>query len=602
MDDAGLQEELDVDGYMDDLKVHGMGQTIEFCQKRQPGARYLCPYGCGKLVAMRTIDYHKNNGCGRKTESAFNNPDLKKRYYCCGVCYVEFVTRFEFHAHLRMEHDVHPDIHQLHFKDRTTFDRFVRWLEMEGGAHFRHKSGTKRRQRGKGIFMACNRSGYVNSNQIPMNRERTGPFRLGYSCTAYIHATEFADGRVSAEVCGDHYGHDARMRLPNIIKYIVAHKQLEGETNSEIIGYLRRHFLNFAHDNIYAQRICFVDHEELKSIFLSYTKKWDAAGMIPQKCEIWEEELLDRAGIVREGVPRLRDYNEKTTSDIAVEEQWPRPRVFVAKIRAEDGSLVPIDMTRADEGGETSLLSANGFIPDAEGNGVDDTRYDDIDVDEYTEEPYEERGIEDANDEYSNRIIRHDVRVEVETPSSSRLENVGAEKNKHEDLYEEEQIILENPNEDVVIVDDDIKMQMEQRNIPGTSHEDHMEQVGMIDCPSSRLTNSFLEEIEAFKLDLLKKSSTMNITNLRSLFIRFQTLHNSLMDKVLEDNKPITVFPNRNRLAYRPGKSLDKHEPAHAQYGRGDITLLPIADELSDDEALTEPCRHEMNYNANFWS
>lgn len=38
---------------------------------------------------------------------------------------------------------------------------------------------------------------------------------------------------------------------------------------------------------------------------------------IPTTCEIWEEELLDLVGIVREGVPRVRPLDEKTTDEIA---------------------------------------------------------------------------------------------------------------------------------------------------------------------------------------------------------------------------------------------------------------------------------------------
>lgn len=46
--------------------------------------------------------------------------------------------------------------------------------------------------------------------------------------------------RVSIEMCGDHYGHDVRMRLPPIIKSIIAQRQMEGESNADIIDYLRR--------------------------------------------------------------------------------------------------------------------------------------------------------------------------------------------------------------------------------------------------------------------------------------------------------------------------------------------------------------------------
>ncbi|XGW02873.1 hypothetical protein V3C99_014700 [Haemonchus contortus] len=282
LEDIGAIEEVDVGGYeLVDAKRDSV--VIETQPRRHPtaGIRNRCPYGCGKLIALRTIDYHRTNG------------------------------------------------------------RFVRWLELKGGAHFRHKSGSKRRQRGKGIFMACNRSGFVNSsNATGSERDRIGPYRMGHTCTAYIHGTQHADGRVSIEMCGDHYGHDIRMRLPPIIKSIIAQRQMEGESSADIIDYLRQHFLPYANENIYAQRACLVDNEELRTIHVTTTKKWEVEG-IPTTCEIWEEELLDMVGIVREGVPRVRPLNEKTTEEIAEQQNWPRPIVFTAKVRTKTGEFVP---------------------------------------------------------------------------------------------------------------------------------------------------------------------------------------------------------------------------------------------------------------------
>lgn len=294
------------------------------------------------MIALRTIDYHRTNGCrpGPAKDETFGDT-TKKRYYCCGVCFMEFVTRMSFHEHLSIEHDVHPQIHELTFGNMDEFKRFVRWLELKGGAHFRHKSGSKRRQRGKGIFMACNRSGFVNScNATGSDRDRVGPYRMGHTCTAYIHGTQHADGRVSIEMCGDHYGHDVRMRLPPIIKSIIAQRQMEGASSANIIDYLREHFLPYANENIYAQRACLVDNEELRSIHITSTKKWEVEG-IPTTCEIWEEELLDLVGIVREGVPRVRPLDEKTTDEIAELQNWPRPVVFTAKVRLKTGEYVP---------------------------------------------------------------------------------------------------------------------------------------------------------------------------------------------------------------------------------------------------------------------
>ncbi|WKY11579.1 hypothetical protein Q1695_003282 [Nippostrongylus brasiliensis] len=345
-EDIGAIEEVDVGRYeLYDAKQRD-SLSVPAVPRRHPtaGVRNRCPYGCGKMVALRTIDYHRTNGCRPSLAKDEKFGDItRKRYYCCGVCFMEFVTRASFHEHLSAEHDVHPQIHSMTFASMDEFKRFVRWLELKGGAHFRYKSGSKRRQRGKGIFMACNRSGFVKSNSATgSERDRVGPYRMGHTCTAFIHGTQHASGRVTIEMCGDHYGHDVRMRLPPIIKSIIAQRQMEGESSADIIEYLRQHFLPFASENIYAQRACLVDNEELRTIHSTVTKKWEIEG-IPSTCEIWEEELLDMVGIVREGVPRVRPAEEKTTDELAEEQNWPRPVAFVAKVRLKNGEFVPHD-------------------------------------------------------------------------------------------------------------------------------------------------------------------------------------------------------------------------------------------------------------------
>ena len=137
---------------------------------------------------------------------------------------------------------------------------------------------------------------------------------------------------ISIEFCGDHYGHDARMRLPNIIKQLIAQKQMDGETFMEIINYLRSlsicyvllyiltgQFAPFANDCIYAQRVCLVDLDELRTLLVTTTRKWEQTG-IPPECEIWEEEFLEKAGITREGVPRIRKEGDKSTEELAKEQ------------------------------------------------------------------------------------------------------------------------------------------------------------------------------------------------------------------------------------------------------------------------------------------
>lgn len=162
---------------------------------------------------------------------------------------------------------------------------------------------------------------------------------------------------MSAEFCGDHYAHDARMRLPNVIKYIIAQKQMEQSSPMEIIGFLRHHFLSISADNIYAQRVCFVDTDELKTLLVSCTKKWSREG-IPKSIEVWEEELIDKVGIEWPPVSmrsphRFTEPRKPTTTEIAIQEHWPRPRVFVGKNRRDHLMAFPLgDVSQSSSGYE----------------------------------------------------------------------------------------------------------------------------------------------------------------------------------------------------------------------------------------------------------
>ncbi|CAD6191616.1 unnamed protein product [Caenorhabditis auriculariae] len=601
-DDQGL-DVVDVgDAYMGDVKLEFNPTET----KRNTGARYLCPYGCGKLVALRTIDYHKNNGCGRRmNESLVTNPDIKKRYYCCGVCFTEFVTRQEFHAHLRIEHDVHPEIHHVNFKDRATFDRFLRWLEMEGGAHFRHKSGSKRRGRGKGIFLACNRSGYVSSssNSDPA-RDRTGPFRLGFSCTAFVHGTEHEDGHVSADVCGDHYGHDSRMRLPNVIKYIIGQKQLDGEPSSDIIAYLRDHFTQFASENIFAQRICFVDNEELKNIYACNTKKWETRG-VPTGCEIWEEELLDRAGITRNGAQRLRAYNEKTTQELALDEDWPRPRVFVAKIRSESGMLVPLSDPRLQDCDSSVQATYFSHQPAV------DTRYVEMEEVEYADENFEhieEEVIQDGA--YEMKANDDGLKVPVNVIREEQVETVV--RSSHDHAVDEPQTItvetVDGKEYEEYVRADGTEMQVVlEEDVSGGKHSMYMETMqnghAQNEIGQHNLTDQILIELDEFRETLIEKRATgVSLATLRSSYVRLRSIHSALISDKPGENATV-IYPQDGRASYRPGRvASSEHEELRKLYSRGDVTLLPIEDELSDDEPLAATARHGFNYNPNFWS
>ncbi|EGT55155.1 hypothetical protein CAEBREN_15331 [Caenorhabditis brenneri] len=612
LDDHHLEDDMNVDHYME--------------LQKQPPPRYLCPYGCQKLIASRTIDYHKNNGCGRRNDSTATQAELKKRFYCCGACCAEFVVRSDFHAHLRIEHDVHPEINNIEFPDRQTFDRFKYWLESEGGAHFRHKSGSKRRGRGKGIFLACNRSGNTGQEKAHLpGPERTGPFRLGFTCTAYIHATEHDDGHVTAEFCGDHYGHDARMRLPNVIKYIIAQKQIEMCSPMEIIGYLRHHFLNLASTNIYAQRICYVDAEELKSIHVSCTKKWKLDG-IPRAMELWEEELLEKVGIEWPESDLPHSFNEPrklTTTDIARQEGWPRPRVFVAKCRREDGVLVAYDLP---PGGVQQSAIQDDYEPEMfmemgdERYPIDEAYIPEDQLVVGEEEEVQNVVVSQSYRDHPEMLKLEDGDVSVEVENEVIVTTVDS--NDQIISEEKEHVVMQSPSQEQIVIvdgDEDEEIDIHHHQL---QHQHHRHQHQHLrqdhdDLNESRSSNvveryieankantleEILEEIEAFKHTVLKRAEQTSPNNLKSLLVRFQALHQSAMEK--EHNPAsgsVTVFPNRAKYLYRPGKGLEKSED-YLNRGSGEISLQPIEDEISDDEELMVAAATVMPFNASIWN
>lgn len=193
------------------------------------------------------------------------------------------------------------------------------------------------------------------------------------------------------------------MRLPNAIKYLIAQKQMEGATTPEIIGFLRHHFMNLSAENIYAQRVCFVDSDELKGIQMSCTKKWMREG-IPKDIDIWEEELLDRAGIMwpppTGNSPQYPRVPKPTTMEIAVQNRWPRPRVFQAKTRRSDGAMVPFDMI--SNGQEVAEVPNDEYAQE----DIDEARFIEMEMADYEEEGYPHEEIVVGDEEEVEEVVR----------------------------------------------------------------------------------------------------------------------------------------------------------------------------------------------------
>uniref|UniRef100_A0A1I7XM20 SET domain-containing protein n=1 Tax=Heterorhabditis bacteriophora TaxID=37862 RepID=A0A1I7XM20_HETBA len=499
-DDIGALEEVDVgDSYNTAIK----NDDFESEQKqRRPsvGPRNRCPYGCGKMIAARTIDYHRTNGCRPNQEEPFG---LNLNIIFLNVSILIFLT----------------------ITRETTFMHY--------------------------------RSGFVNSNSVSGDpaRDRTGPFRIGYTCTAYIHGTHHADG-VTIEMCGDHYGHDARMRLPQVVKYIIAQKQMEGEHNVDIVDYLRRHFMPFVMENIYAQRICLVDLEELRTLSVTSTKKWELLG-IPSDCEIWEEELLDRAGIVREGVPRLRQLHEKTTQQIAEEENWPRPRVFTAKIRLPNGEFAPIEnnarLNGEDEMNTTAsrrriVSNLNSQCPSLGGSFMDSSAFDG--AVSFVDIETKRKRLNSDGDNMANG---------VDEDHTSLLDDLNHARDEFVDVESTTESNKNNSHNPFSKIGNGVEGEI----LKGVS-------------PSKQfILNQLLSEVDIFKAHIKNSSSSMPTRALQSLLLRMKSLRTSL------DHPPSQAFRGSS---YRPGRIImPSLQPASSTAVDGETSRAVYSIAGSDD-------------------
>lgn len=349
------------------------------------------------------------------------------------------------------------------------------------------------------------------------------------------------------------------MRIPSVVKCIIAQKQMEGETNEEILNYLRNHFGPIADENIYAQRICYIDNEELKNIFVWNTKKWESGG-IPTRCEVWEEELLDRAGISREGIPRLRDYNDKTTSEIAIDDGWPRPKVFIAKIRTPDGTLIPMNAPPEQLSEFFNIREPRYTTDNYRHDEFDETG--EIDEEQQEEPVYTKRIRLTSGNNQENEVVLEEsgeLRTDVDIQAETEIET--SYKEHHDEASSSKQIFLP------------------------PSFRNH---------PNSELYLALYDELHEMR-NTLDSDRAISEPNLRTALVRLKSIHSSLAGEKAKTN----VTYAHNSRDYRPGKDV-MHTPWSKYAARGEISLCSVAaDEMSDDEEFVD--KSNMNYNAAFW-
>ncbi|GMT08764.1 hypothetical protein PFISCL1PPCAC_61, partial [Pristionchus fissidentatus] len=563
-----------------------------------------CPFGCNKLLAPRTIDYHRLNGCRGKQEDAF--ADLsKKRSFTCGACYEEFVTRDAFFQHLSADHAVDATIHSCVFPDVSTFERFRYWLEAQGGAHFRQKSGAKSRPSGKGIFMMCNRSGLVHTSGATgePDKDKIGSYRTGFTCTAFINGTFFPDGHVSIRYCGDHYGHDARMRLPQSVKNTIMHKQMRGATNTQIIRYLQHHFMPLAYDNIHSQRVALVDQEEMRSI----TPMLKKLHMIPfEKEEVWEEEFLEAAGIIREWAPRrTRPEGWLPIKKLAERMHWPLPTTFVPKIRNSRGEWMIIDEDRGGYVLEADSQNKAHFL-DGEGE---------LELEEDGEFPVPDKHQDHQREEEEEQRIaeeREGEHVDVEGLRESKEELAGTSSSFAKKPRLEESVVVEGGGEREERTENDVLAELEEDE--RIQREESEERSGS-GVRTSFLTSSIVAELDMIKALVKSESEYLSETELSSFLQRARVLRLSFEPVprsarssvgqrefvVPQLSRPSRVSSGRGRRTLiRPSELRSPAQYSNWTDGKREAIDIDVCDE--EIVVGTSGGGAKMQYNSRFWT
>ncbi|CAJ0923861.1 unnamed protein product, partial [Mesorhabditis belari] len=280
------------------IDVEGGGEEEYTPPSGVRAKREVCPYGCQRLVAPRTIEIHRTQGCRGLHEEPFGEAD-RRRNYLCGVCCMEFHTRRGFMDHMNDEHDVAARIHVLDFPNREMFERFFHWLEVQGGANFRTRSGAKRQLTGKRAMMfRCNRTGYVESQSAAerRNREKLGPVRCGFSCTAYVQVTFHEEGGLLKATTN--FGHGTAT--------------FGGITMDTMLVY----GCHFGVKHLIGRQIrAIVDGERVSTADLQRRERGDVAG---SGKHFGMRELLDKAQIDRPGSRKgISRPGDKTTEELA---------------------------------------------------------------------------------------------------------------------------------------------------------------------------------------------------------------------------------------------------------------------------------------------
>ncbi|KAF8383026.1 hypothetical protein PRIPAC_72168, partial [Pristionchus pacificus] len=476
----------------------------------------VCPFGCNKLLAPRTIDFHRLNGCRGKQEDAF--ADLsRKRSFTCGVCCEEFVTREAFFLHLTAEHAVEATIRSEVFPSEYSFQRFRYWLEAQGGAHFRQKSGAKNRPSGKGIFMMCNRSGLVHTTAATgePDKDKLGSYRMGFTCTAFINGTIYPDGHVAIRYCGDHYGHDARVRMPQSVKNLIMHMQGQGTSNSMIIRYLQDRFVPFGLTSIHAQRAAYVDLEEMRAITPMLRK---LPGIPYAKEEEWEQEFLETAGISRDWGPAYppRPADWLPIKEYAEKMNWPPPHVFKAKVRNAAGEWLIFDDERQQ------------FVLEAMPRLKDDPFLDELDmVREMRDDGVGEEEEADGGEEHEEE----EVEVDVEEMRSKGEERARPSTSAHSSPVRKKQRVDERREEERMEEEEEGEMEEEDTVVNGHHHHPHHhheQQPRASSSASAFLASSIIAELEMLRALVKGEAQFLSEVELEACLKQARSLRRSL--------------------------------------------------------------------------
>ncbi|XP_033113503.1 uncharacterized protein LOC117114075 isoform X2 [Anneissia japonica] len=165
---------------------------------------------CEKCEEQNSSIEHKNNS----DESVDLFRDTYVRYLeqqkiHCVKCNFKGRRLDQLKDHVKECHSIEADIIMLDFDNEFDFHFWKGEQEKKTMSLYVQNTSAKTIGANKHIYFYCNRSGYVRDIEGRKRRKRSkGDQKTNTYCTAYVKAIINKEGRVKAEFCPTHFGHE----------------------------------------------------------------------------------------------------------------------------------------------------------------------------------------------------------------------------------------------------------------------------------------------------------------------------------------------------------------------------------------------------------